>query len=191
MEAKTKKTLKIVAWSLSGVAALFVAGYVGTGIYILSIIADSAVHTPESKPLLQRISDPARNADYLLMTNGRLQDRAWYIYSVPTGSPPTDEMLAQDHSAPSLIFSYAESANHCTDEKLEIVMNRYLVFSRGGVRHSLYDLDTDETLFNITGPWWEYPHEEGNRPSVEDFHEWALVAMDQKIKSILDERSRQ
>ncbi len=58
----------------------------------------------------------------------------------------------------------------------------------GHVRHSLYDLQTEELLFNIEAPWFAYPHEDGERPTTDEFHEWALGAMDQKIQGILTER---
>ena len=189
MDIKSRKRLKIALWSVAGITAVVFVGFAVVFIYVFSSVMDVAFHTPENKILLQRISVSSGSKDYLLMTNGRLFERTWYIYGVSAGSPPTAEMLSQTSYGPALLSNYAESGNHCTDEKLEIVGARYLIFWRGGVRHNLYDLKTEQVLFNLEAPWFEYPEEDGKRPTPDEFHEWALIAMDQKIQGIIAERS--
>ncbi len=84
-----------------------------------------------------------------------------------------------------MFWNYSENANHCTDEFIDLVDDRLLVFSRGSVRHSLYDLEEDQVLVNMENPWFEYPGQ--GRPTVEEFHNWKLIALDQKIGAILND----
>ena len=169
-----KVLLSILAVGMVGIVALVVVPYV---LY---------VPAPPDPPFhfeLDRITDPTRQADYVLITDGRRQDKAWSVHRTPIGHTlPVDvDQMELDHR---MFWNYSESANHFTNEHIELIGGRFLVFSRGNVRHSLYDLEEGSVLINMESPWHEYPR--AGRPSRAEFHEWKLLALDEPIGALID-----
>jgi len=183
-----KTPVKIALYALTAAVGLGFALLVFAFISFMVVFDSMATERP-GPPWhfeLDRVSDPVKNVDYVLVTNGRKQDKGWSVHRTATGAK-LDQNIYHTELPTLLFWNYTESANHFTNEKLELVAGRYLIFSRGGVKHSLYDTQTEEVLFNMESPWHEYPAGRG-RPTREEFHAWALTAMDGKIEAIVNER---
>ena len=147
------------------------------------------------KTLLQVVPHEGKKLDYLLFTDiSGFGDRTWYVYELPSNSKMTDEMK-QAHNKRGVIFwNYSEAGNQTEDPKIEIMDNRYLVFSRGYYYHSLYDIENRKVLFNYISPWGsytlspEYKKLSGNDTSYEEesrfMDMWVDKNIHQRIKNI-------
>ncbi len=60
-----------------------------------------------------------------------------------------------------IVSNYAEGGHHTQNPNIEFINETYLVFMRGGLYHSLYDIKTGKTLVNSGSPWhdWRYSEE--------------------------------
>lgn len=55
-----------------------------------------------------------------------------------------------------MLSNYDESSYMCNEPKIELIENRFLVFSRGGYYFALYDLKIDKDTFNNCCPFNEW-----------------------------------
>jgi hypothetical protein len=55
-----------------------------------------------------------------------------------------------------LISNFEESMTYARNPKIEIVDNRFLIFSRSDYRFALYDLKLNKDIKNIHNPWSEW-----------------------------------
>jgi hypothetical protein len=164
---------------LGGAALFFLAQLFG----VLGSVFLDATRLPEQKIVLQRVSDPNRPFDYLLTTDGSMMDRTWYAYRIEKAAAVPEDILVQDDGESALFWNYTESGNQAVDPNLEIAGKDYLVFWRGGIRHALYDLNSDETLvnYNISMVLQSY----GDWPTPEYVADWKLKNIDSKIQGII------
>ena len=146
------------------------------------------------KTLLQVVPYQAEKMDYLLFTDiSGFGDRTWYVYELPMNSAMTDD-IKQAHNKKGVIFwNYSEAGNQTEDPKIEIMDNKYLVFSRGYYYHSLYDIESRKVLFNYISPWGsyilspEYKKQAENTTYDEEMHLmdiWVEKNIHQRIKNI-------
>ena len=61
----------------------------------------------------------------------------------------------------TVLFNYAEAGFHTSDPKLNLIENRFVVFSRGGYYYSLYDIKIKKDTFNIGSPWNDFREKSG------------------------------
>jgi hypothetical protein len=116
---------------------------------------DSLHSQPETKLVQQRLPDPDRGIDYLLLTNARAFEPTWYVYTVDSGEDPTPSMLVQGDSTGSVIHNYSEGARFTSNPTLEIFDSRFLIFWRGGFPHSIFDLQESKLLFDEDRYDWD------------------------------------
>lgn len=63
----------------------------------------------------------------------------------------TEWMLSRE-----LLANYEESSYYTSSPKLELIDNRFLVFSRGGYMFGLYDVKLEKDTINNCCPWGEW-----------------------------------
>ncbi len=80
-----------------------------------------------------------------------------------------------------LFWNYSEDGDHYDNPNIEIVKERFLVFSRGGLSHSLYDLKTKAVLVNDESPWGSF--EESWQ--FKNMDAWVRSKLHQKIERIV------
>lgn len=109
------------------------------------------------KTLLQVVPHEGKKLDYLLFTDiSGFGDRTWYVYELSAKSKMTDDIKRAHNKNGVIFWNYSEAGNQTEDPKIEILDNRYLVFSRGHYYHSLYDIENKKLLFNYISPWGSY-----------------------------------
>ena len=137
---------------LFGIGAL-----VGIALAMLGYLAFDIWYQNNYKIVLQQIEYPAMQSEFILLTDiAGFGDRAWYVYRVPLGTKISKDMKkAHDHSK-TIFWNYSEAGNHTADPHIEIIRNKYLLFCRGGLYHSLYDLRSGKTIINDESPWGSF-----------------------------------
>ncbi len=93
----------------------------------------------------------------------------------------------------TVLYNYDEAGQFCNDPKLEIINDRFLVFSRGGYYFGLYDLKISKDTFNIGSPWNEWLDNSGYKSEKHDrdkeekaYGQWIKQNLDTKIKNYIE-----
>ena len=150
--------------------------------YVLGQFVEVAFHTPDEPLVVQRLADPHRGVDYVLVSNGRMFEPTWYIHFVEQEAGIPDDALVQNLPDDPLFWTYSEKGYDCLDPEIELVAEKYIVFWRGGLRHALYDIDSDEELVNE----YDYGVPQSLRGSPEQITEWKRANVDATILAIID-----
>ncbi len=140
-----------------------IRGLIGLGVVVLAVTVVIGVAAYETwyqnnyKSLIQTLEAPSQNEEFVLLTDiSGFDDRAWYVYQLPLGAALTKEMKSGHDKTGVLFWNYSEAGDHYDNSRIEILKDRYLVFSRGGLNHSLYDLQTRQVLVNDESPWHSF-----------------------------------
>jgi hypothetical protein len=134
---------------LIGFGVVVLAGVVLIGVAVFDLWYEN-----DYKSEIQTIGIPNQNIRFVLLTDiAGFEDRAWYVYQVPVGADLTKRMQTGHNTEGALFWNYSEAGDHYDNPKIEIFKDRYLVFSRGGLFHSLYDLRQKTVLVNDESPW--------------------------------------
>ena len=133
---------------------------IGVGVVVLAIAALIGIaiidiwYENSYKAEIQAIEIPNRNIRFVLLTDiAGFGDRAWYVYQLPIGNDLTKRMKAGHDKEGVLFWNYSEAGDHYDNPKISILKDRYLVFARGGLYHSVYDLQQKAVLVNDESPW--------------------------------------
>jgi len=148
-----RKWLKRILVGL-GVVVLAVAALIGFAVFDLW-------YENRYKSEIQAIEIPTQNIRLVLLTDiAGFGDRAWYVYQLPIGAGLTKQMKTGHDTEGVLFWNYTEAGDHYDNPKIEILKDKYLVFSRGGLFHSLYDLQQKAVLVNDESPWNSFQESE-------------------------------
>jgi hypothetical protein len=140
MTAKRYPTLrKIALWLclLSG-GAVF--------LYVLDIgwLFANIWYRNTYKTVIQTIEVPSQGLRFVLLTDlAGFDDVGWYVYRADLGKPLTDAQREAHNIDGVLFWNYSEAGEHKSNPRIRLVGERFLVFSRGGLDHSLYDLKSN------------------------------------------------
>jgi hypothetical protein len=147
------------------------------------------------KSHIQTVKIPEKNIQFVLLTDiAGFGDRAWYIYQLPIGAITTKKMKTGHDTEGVLFWNYSEAGDHYDNPKIFILKNKYLVFSRGGLYHSLYDIENNQVVINDESPWASYIQEESTNKSgsfrndvemKERMNAWVKKNLHIKIEKIL------
>ena len=80
-------------------------------------------------------------------------DPAWFVYEFPSLETMEHATVTSEFDSGALFETYEEGGDHNSDETLEIVAERFVVVSRAGILHSLYDRSCRELLVHEESPW--------------------------------------
>ena len=106
------------------------------------------------KTVLQTRKAPDSEVQFVLLTDtAGIGDPAWYVYRLEPGEHLTGKMKTGHDTDDVLFWNYSESGIHSDNSKIEIRNKKYLVFSRGGLFYSLYDMKSEQVLVNDESPW--------------------------------------
>lgn len=119
-----------------------------------SIVAAYFWHNNNYKTVVQIVELPEMHKQLVLLTDlAGFDDRSWYVYQIDSGSRLTDEQREGHNTKGVLFWNYSEAGEHKSNPHIRLVGDRYLVFTRGELDHSLYDLKEDQVLVNEISPW--------------------------------------
>ncbi|HEY9898758.1 MAG TPA: hypothetical protein V6D00_06215 [Pantanalinema sp.] len=160
------RTLKILAVTLGGSVLALVALIAWFGI---SLSLDNRI-----KHELLRVAAPDGTHEFVLLSDSAdFGDPAWYVYELERGQR-LPSFAREAHNTDGVLFwNYSEDGGYTDDPHLEIRDRRYLVFSRGGRYHGLYDITKRRVLVNEECPWWSYrelPKSEQDRWVFQNLH---------------------
>ena len=149
-------------WVHLGVVALAVSALLGLAVFDLW-------YENSYKSEIQAIEIPSRNIRFVLLTDiAGFGDRAWYVYELPAGADLSKQMKTGHDIEGVLFWNYTEAGDHYEDPKIVILRDRYLVFSRGGLYHSLYDLQQKAVRVNDESPWNSFQESEQHKKYGEE-----------------------
>lgn len=121
-------------------------------------------HENRYKSEIQTIEMPSGNTRFVLLTDlSGFEDRAWYVYQLPIGTDVTKRMKTGHDTEGVLFWNYSEAGDHYDNPKIEILKGRYLVFSRGRLYHSIYDIQQKALLVNDESPWNSFQESEQHK----------------------------
>jgi hypothetical protein len=152
----------------------------------------------------QRIESPDGQFNYCLYLDGvgigdsgyyvlKLEksidpEKLWINYSIIKGLSIKDSEWIESKQ---ILFNYDEAELFTLNPKIELIKNRYLVFSRGGYSIGLYDVKLEKAIVNIASPWneWygrEIRFEKYNRKREElEYGQWIQQNLDKRIKDYI------
>lgn len=140
---------------------------IALGVVVLAVVVLIGIavfdvwHQNSYKSLIQTLIVPSEKTQFVLLTDlSGFEDRAWYVYQLPIGTNLTNKMKTGHDENGTLFWNYSEAGDHYNNPKIEILKERYLVFSRGGMYHSLYDLRQRTVLVNDESPWNSFQESE-------------------------------
>jgi len=121
---------------------------------LIGIFAFNIWHENNYKAHLQTLKVDNKNIQFVLFTDiSGFGDRAWYVYQLPADGEISKGMRTGHDTRGVIFWNYSEAGYHYENPKIEIQSNKFLVFSRGGLYHSLYNIETKEVLVNEESPW--------------------------------------
>lgn len=140
-----KKWLKRI---LIGIGLILFIPIFSVGLYFLDFW-----YLNKFKSHIQTLSLPEKNIQFVLMTDlAGFGDPAWYVYQLPLGEKISAQMETGRDKEGTLFWNYSESGVNSDYPTLQIQKGKYLVFSRGRMYHSLYDIETKQVLANDQSP---------------------------------------
>jgi len=81
----------------------------------------------------------------------------------------------------TIIYNYDEGEANIENVRL-FIKNDYLVFERGNLMHSLYDMDTEELLYNEISPWYiAKQNTDSEKMSKEILNDWITNNLHNRI----------
>lgn len=88
---------------------------------------------------------------YVLKIEKDINPKDVYVeWNPKTGSNKEQDQWIMERT---ILFNYAEAGFHTSNPKIEIVNNKFLVMSRGGYYHGLYDIEKHEMIYDDGSPW--------------------------------------
>lgn len=137
------------------------------------------------KTTIQIVTVPSINRQFILLTDlAGFDDRSWYVYESALGAPLTEEQRKGHNDEGALFWNYSEAGEHKDNPRLRMEGERFLVFSRGGLDHSLYDLRAKQVLINEISPWGAAV----GKPDLNLTHEAEMAVVETWVRENLHER---
>jgi len=156
-------------WFLAGcgmlvVLLLVLLGAVALGAFLFAAPGEPSTSSdtgwtvqigPEHKVFVQKIESPDAKSWYALFADSAgFGDPSWHLYEYPHDTDVEGVKLKSGaKDAAALFWNYAEAGDHADNPNIRLVRGRYIVFTRGGLHHSLYDIQQKKTLVNEQSPY--------------------------------------
>jgi len=139
--------------------------------------------------LYQQHLEYDNNVYVLYFTIAGFDDVEWDIVKWNKSDWKNDDKLSRDKlksdsSLTKIFWNYDEGPKNMENIRL-FIENDYLVFERGNLYHSLYDLKTDSLLFNEESPWHA-----SNGEDKDKMNEWIKTNLHDKIEEKLKEKRK-
>ena len=129
------------------------------------------------------------NVYVLYFTIAGFDDVEWDIVKWVKSDWKNDDKLSHyklksDSSLTKIFWNYDEGPKNMENIRL-FIENDYLVFERGDLYHSLYDLKSNSLLFNEESPWFASDGEDKDK-----MNEWIKTNLHDKIAEKLNEKRK-
>jgi hypothetical protein len=139
--------------------------------------------------LYQQHLEYGDNVYVLYFTIAGFDDVEWDIVKWNKSDWKNDDKLSRDKlksdsSLTKIFWNYDEGPKNMENIRL-FIQNDYLLFERGNLYHSLYDLKSDTLLFNEESPWQASGGEDKNK-----MNEWIKTNLHDKIEEKLNEKRK-
>jgi len=136
--------------------------------------------------LYQQHIEYGANIYVLYFTIAGFDDVEWDIVKWNKSNWTNEDKLSRDRlesdsSLTKIFWNYDEGPKNMENIRL-FIQNDYLIFERGNLYHSLYDLKTDSLIFNE-----ESPLHASNGEDKEKMNEWIKTNLHDKIEEKLNE----
>lgn len=106
-----------------------------------------------------------------------------FNYKLFSGGPMLSEEEQKWIDSRTVLYNYEESSYFSSNAKIELLHNRFLVFSRGGYHFSLYDLKTESAPFNDANPWY---YGGGGSNEKSSYGTWIKTNLHDKINDYIE-----
>jgi hypothetical protein len=80
-------------------------------------------------------------------------DPSWHVYRFATRAALDSAHVERGFNKGALFETYEESGDHDEDAVLEVLDGRFLVFSKAGIFHSLFDIECKRLLVHEEDPY--------------------------------------
>ena len=139
--------------------------------------------------LYQQHIEYGDNVYVLYFTIAGYDDVEWDIVKWNKGDWKSEDKLSRDKlktdtSITKIFWNYDEGPKNMENIRL-FIENDYLVFERGNLCHSLYDLKADSLLFNEESPWHA-----SNGEDKDKMNEWIKENLHDKIEEKLNDNRK-
>jgi hypothetical protein len=122
-------------------------------------------------------------------------DPSWHVYRFANHEALAAAQVQRGFDKGALFETYEEGGDHDEDATLEVFDGRFLVLSKAGLFHSLYDIECNRLVINDESPFdaaWqaagEIPHDS---PSWARFYlQWKLDHLHRPIEAIIAAKAR-
>jgi len=141
------------------------------------------------KTELQTITVPDHKIKFVLLTDlSGFDDTSWYVYKIGINSKLSGSQKKSGKTDDVLFWNYSEAGEHKENPYIRYIKDRYLIFSRGNLDYSLYDLVQDKVLVNEHSVWGAVVAKPDIDSSINEdqlMNEWAYENLHQKINNYL------
>ncbi|MES9854494.1 MAG: hypothetical protein ABW170_21985 [Candidatus Thiodiazotropha sp. L084R] len=140
--------------------------------------------------MLQTIEVPEVNIKFVLLTDmSGFDDTSWYVYKIGIDSKLSNVQKKSGETEDVLFWNYSEASEHKENPYIRFVKSRYLIFSRGNLDYSLYDLVKNKVMVNDHSAWGEVVAKPDLDISGYELNqimnEWVLENLHNKIKNYI------
>ena len=113
-------------------------------------------------------------------------DPKWLVYEFPSLEVMERASISSEWRSGALFETYEEGGDHNSAETLEIVSDRFVVVSRAGILHSLYDRSCRDLLVHEESPWHAANLSDLEREKrARAYLEWKLTHLHRRIEALL------
>ncbi len=91
----------------------------------------------------------------------------------------------------TILYNYDEAELLTANPKIEILNNKFLVFSRGGYYFSLYDISLAKDTINSSSPWHDWKAQQlneanSNKDDENKYKKWVKENLNDRIKTYIE-----
>jgi len=155
---------------------------------------------PDHKVFVQKLKSPDDKTWFALFADSAgFGDPSWHLYRFPATTDVENVQIERGiNDSDAIFWNYSEGGDQTENPTIQLVQTRYIVFTRGGLHHSLYDIHEDKVLVNNTSPYHGLVYSEefekiDPRPPMEEtermIKEWKIKNLHDPIRKIVGEDS--
>ncbi len=147
-------------------------------------------HRNTYKTELQTIKMPERNIKFILLTDmSGFDDISWYVYKISVDKNLSAAQKKSGETNDVLFWNYSEAGEHQENPFIRITKGKYLIFSRGNLDYSLYDIDQDKVIVNEHSAWGAVAKKSTIDLPIQEtdqlMNEWVLKNVHTKISNYI------
>ncbi len=118
-------------------------------------------------------------------------DPSWHVYRFADDEDLSSARVHQGFGKGALFETYEEAGDHDEDATLEIFGGRFLIFSKAGLFHSLYDIECGRLVINEQSPFHRASQSDRDKSHVGNpewprfYLQWKLEHLHRPIESAI------